>query len=159
MGDGVISKCRPFPQTAATRGPKAAIVGLAVACVLYAPLGVGAAEGPATVDPTAKAAPATKTPSTLTVTLDSLHLGSIYSYYNPQAGSRFFAVQLKVRNSSDKPIAIRPQDVVLRCDGAEFKVKEPVGALRNSAFQVHGRTVQVSRLQPTTQLQIGPGDS
>jgi HEAT repeat protein len=164
MGDGVISKCRPFPQTASFRRPTGAIVGLTGpfltgACLLYASLGVSAADKPAAGDRAAKAAPAAKTPSTLTITLDSLHLGSIYSYYNPQAGSRFFAVQLKVKNLGAKSVAIRPQDVVLQCDGTDYKVKEPVGALRNSAFQVHGRTVQVSKLQPTAQLQIGPGES
>lgn len=102
---------------------------------------------------------AASTPGGLTVTVEALHLGSIYSYYNPPAGTRFLALQLKVANRSSKAVAIRPQDMVLRCDGTDYKLRDPVGGLRNSAFQVRGRTVTISKLQPTADLSVAPDKS
>jgi HEAT repeat protein len=91
-----------------------------------------------------------------TVEIESLHLGSIYSYYNPPAGTRFLAVQIKVTNHDSKPLAIRTQDVLLHCDGTDYKQRDTVGALRNSAFQVRGRSVNVNKMQPTAELQVAP---
>jgi HEAT repeat protein len=107
----------------------------------------------------APASAAEQTPPGLIVTLESLHLGSIYTYYNPPAGSRYLAVQLKLTNHGPKAVAIRPQDVVLRCDGTDYKLKEPIGGLRNVAFQVGGRTVMISKMQPTADLSIAADKS
>ena len=98
-------------------------------------------------------------PAGLSITIESLHLGSIYTYYNPPAGSRYLAVQLKVTNHGSQPVAMRQQDVVLRCDGTDYKLKDPIGGLRNSVFQVRGRTVVISKLQPTSDLPIAPDKS
>jgi tetratricopeptide (TPR) repeat protein len=95
----------------------------------------------------------------LSAEIESLHLGSVYTYYNPPAASRFLAVQLQITNRSSKPVAIRAQEIVLRFDGIDYKLKDPVGGLRNSAFQVRGRTIMVSKMQPTAELTIAPGKS
>ncbi len=121
---------------------------IGIACLL-ARSAVSAAQNPAAV--AASSGP--------TVEIESLHLGSIYSYYNPPAGTRFLAVQIKVTNHDSKPLAIRTQDVVLHSDGTDYKQRDPVGALRNSAFQVRGRSVAVGKMQPTTELQVPPGES
>jgi HEAT repeat protein len=109
--------------------------------------------------PDVKATKSPAAPVTLSIKLKSPHLGSIYSYYNPPTGSRFLAVQVEVTNPGSNPVAIRAQDIVLRCDGTDFKLKEPAGGLRNAAFMVRGRTIKVSETQPTAALQIAPEKS
>ena len=89
---------------------------IGIACLL-ARSAVSAAQNPAAV--AASSGP--------TVEIESLHLGSIYSYYNPPAGTRFLAVQIKVTNHDSKPLAIRTQDVVLHSDGTDYKQRDPVG--------------------------------
>jgi HEAT repeat protein len=128
---------------------------VAVACSLWAlPISVIAADGPAI---TAPAAPSAQ--PTVKLTLNAFHLGSVYTYYNPPTGSRYLAVQLRVTNGGAKPLTLRTQDFVLRCDGTDYKLKEPTGGLRNSAFQTGIRTVMVSRIQLMADLQVEPEKS
>jgi len=135
------------------------IAWLAAASLFVAfPTASATAEQPAGASAT-KAPTAASAPAGLSLAIESLHLGSIYTYYNPPTGSRFLAVQLKITNHGSKPVAIRPQDVVLRCDGTDYKLKDPIGGLRNSAFQVRGRTVMISKLQPTADLPIASDNS
>src|SRR5262249_32204439 len=105
---------------------------------------------------TAKAPAAASAPAGLSLTVESVHLGTIYGYYNPPASSRFLAIQLKVVNHGQKPVAIRSQDMLLRCDGTASKLREPSTGLRNTAFQVRGHTVMISKFQPTAELQAEP---
>jgi HEAT repeat protein len=135
------------------------MVCLTGAGFLLAASGLLAADQPPSAHPATKTPSAANAPAAFSVTLDSLHLGSIYSYYNPSAGARFLAVRLKIANHGSQPVAIRAQDVVLHCDGTDFKLKEPVGGLRTTLFQVRGRTIKVSEMQPTAPLQIAPGGS
>lgn len=124
-------------------------------CSLCAlPVSVVAADPPKTTAPATPSAP-----PTVKLTLNSFHLGSVYSYYNPPTGSRYLAVQLHVTNGSAKPLKLRAQDIVLRCDGTDYKLKEPTGGLRNSAFQTGTRTVMVSRMQLTADLPVEPEKS
>jgi len=141
----VISTCRPFPRTVSVCRLSGLIAWLATASF------VAAFPTPSTAGEPA--------PAGLSITIESLHLGSIYTYYNPPAGSRYLAVQLKVTNHGSQPVAMRQQDVVLRCDGTDYKLKDPIGGLRNSVFQVRGRTVMISKLQPTSELPIAPDKS
>jgi HEAT repeat protein len=164
MGDSVISKCRPCSKTVSPRRVTGLTVWPGGACWLIAVCGLVcgpfsdpvAAGEPAAGDASAKASPPAKAPAGLDVTLESLHLGSIYSYYNPSTGTRFLAVQVKVANRGSQPVVLRASDFVLHCDGSDYKLKEPVGGLRTSAFQVRGLIVQISKMEPMAQLQIAP---
>ncbi len=150
LGMSVITNCRFLSKTISRRPwPGLVYCAIGIACVFPAS-NLFAAQNPG--------APAAAS-SGPTVTVESLHLGSIYSYYNPPAGSRFLAIQIKVTNHDSKPLAIRNQDLVLHCDGTDYKQRDPVGALHNSGFQVRGRMVAVAKMQPTAELQVAPDTS
>ena len=154
----MISKCSTFSTKASPRRPIGWIDWLAGACVLLAASGPIVAGERASGEPV-KASSAAGAPAELKIALESLHLGAMYSYYNPSAGTRFLAVQVKVTNRGSKPVSLRTQDIVLRCDGTDYKLKDAVGGLRNATFQIRGRIVELSKIPLTAQLQIAPGDS
>ena len=130
------TQCRSVPKTAGLRRRAGLTACLTGAGFFFVASGLLAADPPPSANPATKTPSAANAPATLSVTVDSLHLGSIYSYYNPSAGTRFLAVRLNVTNRGSQPVAIRAQDVVLHCDGTDFKLKEPVGGLRTTSFQV-----------------------
>jgi HEAT repeat protein len=112
-------------------------------------------------DPPAKAAgPAREsTAGDVNISIESLHLGSIYSYYNPPTGQRFLAVELKVANRGARPLKIRPRDMTLNVDGTDYRLREPAGGLRTAVFQVRGLTVLTTKMQPMADLDVAPGAS
>ena len=118
LGTSVISNCKLVLKAASqSPWPRFFCCLIGIAC-LSATSSLLAAQNPA-------AAAASSGP---TVEIESLHLGSIYSYYNPPAGTRFLAVQIKVTNHDSKPLAIRTQDVLLHCDGTDYRQRDTAGA-------------------------------
>jgi HEAT repeat protein len=159
MRDCVIFNCTRLRQTASRGRLIAALVGLTGACTWCSTAGpLAAAENPPAKSPAP--APATDSAASgVRIAIESLHLGSIYSYYNPPAGQRFLAVELNVANHGTQPLKIRPRDMTLNVEGTDYRLREAVGGLRNGSFQVRGRTVAITRMQPLTDLDVAPGAS